>query len=107
MVKQVRCLNGDSEIDTSTDSLISYFESLEDCRYAVLYNESIPCGDDIDENSLIQHEVNDYGGKNCCCIISNYDEKEILENSTYFLEDLFNKSLFDDEKFIIIKKIKY
>tara|TARA_Y100000768_G_scaffold162674_1_gene121702 strand:+ start:3820 stop:4812 length:993 start_codon:yes stop_codon:yes gene_type:complete len=36
--------------------------------------------------------------------ISNYDEKEILENSTYFLEDLFNKSLFDDEKFIIIKR---
>ena len=36
--------------------------------------------------------------------ISNYDEKELLENSTQFLENLFNQSLFDNEKFIIIKR---
>ena len=36
--------------------------------------------------------------------ISKYDEKEILENSNNFLEDLFNQSLFDNEKFIIIKR---
>ena len=36
--------------------------------------------------------------------ILNYDEKEILENSTQFLENLLNQSLFENEKFIIIKR---
>ena len=36
--------------------------------------------------------------------ISNYDEKEILDNTTQFLESLFNQSLFDNEKCIIIKR---
>ncbi len=36
--------------------------------------------------------------------ISNYDEKEILENSDQFLESLFNQSLFDNKKCIIIKR---
>ena len=33
-----------------------------------------------------------------------FDEKEILENPVKFIEILSNKSLFDDEKFIIIKR---
>ena len=36
--------------------------------------------------------------------ILNYDEKEILENSTQFLENLLNQSLFENEKFVIIKR---
>ena len=36
--------------------------------------------------------------------ISNYDEKEILDNATQFLESLYNQSLFDNEKYIIIKR---
>jgi DNA polymerase-3 subunit delta len=36
--------------------------------------------------------------------ISNYEEKEILDNTTQFLESLFNQSLFDNEKLIIIKR---
>ena len=36
--------------------------------------------------------------------ISKYDEKEILDNSTQFLESLFNQSLFDNKKCIIIKR---
>ena len=36
--------------------------------------------------------------------ILNYDEKEILENSDQFLESLFNQSLFDNKKCIIIKR---
>ena len=36
--------------------------------------------------------------------ISKYDEKEILDNTTQFLESLFNQSLFDNEKCIIIKR---
>ena len=35
---------------------------------------------------------------------SNYDEKEILDNKNQFLESLFNQSLFDNEKYIIIKR---
>ena len=36
--------------------------------------------------------------------ISNYDEAEIIKNSDNFKEDVFNKSFFDDEKFIIINR---
>ena len=36
--------------------------------------------------------------------INNYDEKEILENEHNFIENIFTKSLFDDEKIIIIKR---
>ncbi len=36
--------------------------------------------------------------------ISTYDEKEILENSKLFLENLFTKSLFENEKIIIIRR---
>jgi len=36
--------------------------------------------------------------------ILNYEEKEILDNTTQFLESLFNQSLFDNEKHIIIKR---
>ena len=36
--------------------------------------------------------------------ILNYEEKEILENVDNFVENLLTKSLFDDEKIIIIKR---
>ena len=36
--------------------------------------------------------------------ISYYDEKEILENSNDFIEDILTKSLFEKEKTIIIKR---
>ncbi len=35
---------------------------------------------------------------------SNYDEKEIIDNSNNFIEDLCSKSLFEDEKLIIINR---
>ena len=34
----------------------------------------------------------------------NYDEKEILENKDNFIENLLTKSLFDEQKIIIIKR---
>ena len=37
--------------------------------------------------------------------ISKYEEKEILENTNIFLENLFSKSLFESEKIIIIKRV--
>ena len=36
--------------------------------------------------------------------INTYDEKEVLENEFNFIENMFTKSLFDDEKTIIIKR---
>jgi DNA polymerase III subunit delta len=36
--------------------------------------------------------------------ILNYDEKEILDNQDYFLENILTKSLFENEKIIIIKR---
>jgi len=36
--------------------------------------------------------------------ILNYEEKEILENEDNFIENLLTKSLFDEEKIIIIKR---
>ena len=37
--------------------------------------------------------------------IFNYEEKEILENKDDFVENLLSKSLFDEEKIIIIKRV--
>ena len=37
--------------------------------------------------------------------VTKYEEKEILENSNIFLENIFSKSLFESEKVIIIKRV--
>ena len=36
--------------------------------------------------------------------VLNYDEKEILGNEEAFLENILSKSLFEDQKIIIIKR---
>jgi len=36
--------------------------------------------------------------------ISSYDEKEVLDNEDNFIENILSKSLFEQEKFIIIKR---
>ena len=36
--------------------------------------------------------------------VFNYEEKEILDNSEIFIENLLTKSLFESEKVIIIKR---
>ncbi len=36
--------------------------------------------------------------------ISNYDEKEILDNKDNFIENILSKSLFENQKFIVIKR---
>ena len=50
------------------------------------------------KNEIIKHIIRDK--KN----INNYDEKEVLENEYNFVENILTKSLFDDEKIIIIKR---
>ena len=37
--------------------------------------------------------------------VFNYEEKEILDNSEIFIENLLTKSLFENEKIIIIKRV--
>jgi len=37
--------------------------------------------------------------------ILNYEEKEILDNKNYFIESILSKSLFEQKKFIIIKRV--
>ena len=36
--------------------------------------------------------------------ISNYEEKEILENENNFIENILSNSLFEPQKFIVIKR---
>ena len=36
--------------------------------------------------------------------ISNYEEKEILDNENNFIENILSKSLFEQQKFIVIKR---
>ena len=36
--------------------------------------------------------------------ISNYEEKEILDNENNFIETILSRSLFEPQKFIIIKR---
>ena len=37
-------------------------------------------------------------------VITKYEEKEILENVSAFIESILSKSLFESEKIIIIKR---
>ena len=37
--------------------------------------------------------------------VTNYEEKEVLENSNNFLESILSKSLFESEKILVIKRI--
>ena len=50
------------------------------------------------KNEIIKNIIKDK--KN----INNYDEKEVLENEYNFIENTLTKSLFDNEKIIIIKR---
>ena len=45
-------------------------------------------------NTLIKEKSN----------ISKYEEKEILDNENNFIESILSKSLFDPQKFIVIKR---
>ena len=67
---------------------------------------------DLNQNKIILLYGNNDGFKNEIIkdlIVSkknilNYDQNEILENENNFYETLTSKSLFDDEKIIIIKR---
>ena len=67
--------------------------NLENNQFILFYGKNEGLKNDA-TNSLIEK-------KNT---ILNYDEKEILDNQDYFIENISTKSLFEDEKIIIIKR---
>ena len=77
--------------------IIKYFEShkinLELNKFILLYGKNEGLKNEI-TRALIKDKKN----------ISRYDEKEILESQNNFLENILSKSLFEEEKIIIIKR---
>ena len=55
LVKQVRQLDGVESGGTDTDQLLHYFESMEDCRYTILYNNPINLAGSDDSNLLTNY----------------------------------------------------
>ena len=55
------------------------------------------------KNEGLKNEVTKNIIKNKKSVL-NYEEKEVLDNEDNFIENIFTKSLFDDEKIIIIKR---
>ena len=67
----------------------------------------------FDQNKIVLFYGKNYGLKNesTNTLLENkettakYDEKEILDNTNIFLENIFSKSLFENEKIILIKRV--
>lgn len=55
------------------------------------------------KNEGLKNSATEYLSKNIIKPLI-YEEKEVLENSTNFLENIFTRSLFENKKFIIIKR---
>ena len=70
-----------NKIDKKINQLILFYGKNEGLK-----NEAI--------NILIKDKTN----------IQNYEEKEILDNENNFIENILSKSLFEKEKFIVIKR---
>jgi DNA polymerase-3 subunit delta len=77
--------------------IVKYFEThkinLELDKYILFYGKNSGLKNEI-INTLIKDKKN----------VSHHDEKEILENQNSFLESILSKSLFDEEKIIIIRR---
>ena len=77
--------------------IIKYYETnkinLDKNKFLLFYGKNEGFKAEIIKN-LIKNRQN----------ISTYDEKEILDNSINFIESLISKSLFENEKIIIIKR---
>ena len=69
------------KIDYNTNNLILFYGKNEGLK-----NEAL---------SILNPNKND---------IFNYEEKEILDNENNFIEDILSKSLFEQQKFIVIKR---
>jgi DNA polymerase-3 subunit delta len=65
----------------------------KNCRLILFYGENEGLKKEA-LNILIKNKDN----------ISSYEEKEILDNESNFIENILSKSLFDPQKFIVIKR---
>lgn len=80
--------------------IVKHFEiqkkNLKDNKYFLLYGKN---------EGLIQETIEKSLQPILPKNVFNYEEKEILDNINSFKEQLFNKSFFENEKLIIIKRI--
>ena len=56
------------------------------------------------ENEGLKKEIIQTLKKKFSGNVENYDEEQIISNSELFYENLFNKSLFEKEKIIIVNR---
>ena len=79
--------------------IVKFFEikkiNLKNKKYFLLYGNN---------EGLIEETIKETLKPNLPGNVYNYEEKEILENISSFKENLVNKSFFDSEKLIIIKR---
>ena len=66
--------------------------NLENSQFVLFYGHN---------QGLKKEAINNLNKKNT---ISNYDEKEILDNDNNFIKNILSKSLFEQQKFIVIKR---
>ena len=78
--------------------IIKSFETtkieLDKNKFVLLYGKNNGFKSEV-TNNLVKDKIE----------IKKYEEKEILENTNIFLENIFSKSLFENEKIIIIKRV--
>ena len=78
--------------------IIKSFETtkieLDKNKFVLLYGKNNGFKSEV-TNNLLKDKIE----------IKKYEEKEILENTNIFLENIFSKSLFESEKIIIIKRV--
>ncbi len=79
--------------------IVKFFEikkiNLKNKKYFLLYGKN---------EGLIEETIKETLKPKLPGNVYNYEEKEILENISSFKENLFNKSFFESEKLIIIKR---
>ena len=68
--------------------------NLEQSKFVLFYGKNEGLKNES-TNNLLKNEEN----------ITKYEEKEIFENINIFLENVFSKSLFENEKILIIKRV--
>jgi DNA polymerase-3 subunit delta len=78
--------------------IIKSFEAtkieLDKNKFVLLYGKNNGFKSEV-TNNLLKDKIE----------IKKYEEKEILENTNIFLENIFSKSLFENEKILIIKRV--
>ena len=80
--------------------IIKFYElkkiSLKDKKFFLLYGNN---------QGLIEETINKTLKPIFTKNILNYEESEILNNDEIFIEDITNKSFFDNDKLIIINRV--